>query len=113
MNWDTYKLLDSESRLEWDFKFKDKVEWPSNNNGLLYTVLLWALAGVSAMAVLMIAKEYVNLSMDAFQMFKFGILCSVAMLSTWAIEYLARIGYWWYWKVQEQKWIESRVINNV
>jgi hypothetical protein len=108
MKWEDYSNMSLEHRIEWNYRFKDKVNYTLSTNYFIISIALMLCVGFFSAVQLLIFKEYVSFSNNASYYYTLGIKVmgvNVLMLLVHVFIDLFQLIYFNY---KSYKWLKER-----
>lgn len=108
LKWDKYKLMTPADKEEWNYRFKDHIEYSGAPSPILSILIIWLVFQTTLMVYFLMMKEYLDVALSFTDAFVYVCSIALVMLLAWIISLLVGVIILVYWNIQANKWLKSR-----
>jgi len=108
LKWETYNKMKSKDKEEWNYRFKDNIEYRGAPSPVLSILVIWLVFQSTIMVYFLMMKEYVDVALGFTDALIYISSIAFVMLLVWIISITIGVGTLIYWNIKAQKWLKSK-----
>lgn len=108
LKWETYQKMKAKDKEEWNYRFKDNIEYHGASSPVLSIVVIWLVFQSTLMVYFLMMKEYVDVALGFSDALVYISSIAFVMLIVWLISLSIGLISLVYWNLKAQKWLKLK-----
>ena len=108
LKWEKYSKMKSKDKEEWNYRFKDNIEYHGAPSPVLSIVVIWLVFQSTLMVYFLMLKEYVDVALGFSDVLVYISSIAFIMLLAWLISLTIGVVTLIYWNIKAQKWLKLK-----